>query len=638
MKTERQKQTIFQQSALKNAAFILGFLLLIVAGKAYGQGLSPDQTIPVQNSVLALPDAPIELTYPEEIDAASLQNELFTIYGEHNGYYSIGSVQLLNEQKTISITATPNFLEGENIVFMMRDGVKTDGGQSVTPFRLEFRVSNRAGIIHDEFFPVDVDLISGESRPVRLTAGRFDEDEYIDLAVISHASNQVTVLRNDRGLSFTEMWAGTIAKPAETPIKNLGPSDVASGDFNDDGLVDIIVSFTGSGRVYILYKTGPASFEPYLVKDAVDGLGNQPSAITVGHFDNNDRLDFAVAFESGNPTKLFKNIGNDQVDGRARFRSSRSEDLHAANETKLVDLVHGDFEGDGDVDFAAIFQGSRSLIYWINEGSGGFGEGQRIALEALPISVRLQNVKGALGNDGASAFKEIAVLTSTMPSLAKSAAVQVLDSGRLEVFEFEKGPILGEFSLVKQTPFSFLPAAFSPISIDGDPNLEFAARDNSMDFIVVGRIEEEDTSGERLDYVLFDENAPRTLESDALNGAKDVITADFNRDGVDDIVYASELLPKLRYLRSRCAAPKQFFVDFGDVFVGNDSIIVKPIQLENSIPVRVKIVWNDKEHYRITPEEFDLPPNGVQNLTIQFSPTDTVACLLYTSPSPRDPE
>ena len=75
---------------------------------------------------------------------------------------------------------------------------------------------------------------------------------------------------------------------------------VITGDFNNDGLLDLVTSSSSAENVSLVVGNGDGTFKP-----GVDYVSSSyPSAIASGDFDRDGRLDLAVA-HSGGVTILF---------------------------------------------------------------------------------------------------------------------------------------------------------------------------------------------------------------------------------------------------------------------------------------------------------------------------------------------
>ncbi len=143
-----------------------------------------------------------------------------------------------------------------------------------------------------------------------------------------------------------------------------GASAMASGDFNGDGKADVVTAngiTGGSHGVSILLSNGDGTFQP--ARNSV--TGTDPSAVAVGDFNGDGKLDVAAMNPAGNTLSIL--LGNG--DGT----------LQAATLA-----VAGDFNGDGFVDLYCeitgyVSGGGRSnvapYVYTTSTMSLGHGDG-----------------------------------------------------------------------------------------------------------------------------------------------------------------------------------------------------------------------------------------------------------------------
>jgi hypothetical protein len=89
-------------------------------------------------------------------------------------------------------------------------------------------------------------------------------------------------------------------------ITEYGPTSVATGDFNSDGILDLAVANGGSNSLSILLGHGSDGQGDGTFTTKVDYLtGNDPTSVTSGDFNSDGILDLAVTNgSSGNVSIL----------------------------------------------------------------------------------------------------------------------------------------------------------------------------------------------------------------------------------------------------------------------------------------------------------------------------------------------
>src|SRR5262249_29968799 len=111
--------------------------------------------------------------------------------------------------------------------------------------------------------------------PTSVAVGDFNGDGKSDLAVANQSSHSLSIL-----LSLGDS-SGTLV-PTITYSTGKYPAWLATGDFNRDGSVDLVVPNTGNSDVSIALGNSDGSFRAA----AILGGNNGADAVAVGDFDN----------------------------------------------------------------------------------------------------------------------------------------------------------------------------------------------------------------------------------------------------------------------------------------------------------------------------------------------------------------
>lgn len=214
---------------------------------------------------------------------------------------------------------------------------------------------------------------SAGSNPIFVATGDFNRDGTVDL----FASDLGARLSGGNGALSVLLGKGNgVFNAPSTLTAGENPFSLASGDFNNDGNLDIAVSdfggrFAGdNGGVHVLLGNGDGTFKAAVLVAA----GENPVSIVAADFNSDGKLDLAVADQHvpsstshGGATIL---LGN----GDGTFQVAFSSPIAAFP----TSISTGDFNGDHKTDlviasFISAFGLSGSdLNIWIGDGAGNF--------------------------------------------------------------------------------------------------------------------------------------------------------------------------------------------------------------------------------------------------------------------------
>jgi hypothetical protein len=202
-----------------------------------------------------------------------------------------------------------------------------------------------------------------------LVAGDFGNG-HLDLAVADYEDNDISVLLGNGDGTF---------QPRVTYAVGTGPWALVAADFTGNGRLDLAVADAGGkvsggtdpGGVSVLLGNGDGTFEPAKEYEA----GNTPVALVAGDFNDDGRLDLAVADQGGWP--LGSDPGGVSVllgDGDGTFQPP----VTSRGAITPGSIVAGDFTGDGKLDLATITI-TRVISVLPGDGDGTFGAPQKIS-------------------------------------------------------------------------------------------------------------------------------------------------------------------------------------------------------------------------------------------------------------------
>jgi hypothetical protein len=214
----------------------------------------------------------------------------------------------------------------------------------------------------DGTFRAKVDYAVGLA-PLDMALGDFNRDGFLDLVVVNGGGNLSVLLGNGDGT-----FRAAVDYPAG-PI----PEGVTVGDFNGDGIPDLAVANTGNqadgsapGSVSIMLGNGDGTFQAGV--DYASG-GDGAAAIAVADF-NHDGIPDLVVANSGSLNNHGQG-GNVSVmlgNGDGSFQPAVN---YTAGLSPFA-LTVADFNGDGIVDLAIAYLLSTDVSVLLGNGDGTF--------------------------------------------------------------------------------------------------------------------------------------------------------------------------------------------------------------------------------------------------------------------------
>lgn len=225
--------------------------------------------------------------------------------------------------------------------------------------------------------------------PVALVAADFRNNGLFDLAALNELDNSVTILLNQGPGGTT----GTYATAASSPI-SLGspraapaiPPAMASAVLTSSGFHDLLVTDPENNAVILLLSNGDGTFSTASASPISVGKG--PSAIVTGDFDGDGNQDFAVTNEIDNTVSIF--LG----DGKGGFAQAVGSPVALpAGVTGPTAMTTGDFDANGRTDLAIAANNNNEaqpgeFVVLLNQTNGTFTPaGPAVAVGKGPVAI-----------------------------------------------------------------------------------------------------------------------------------------------------------------------------------------------------------------------------------------------------------
>jgi uncharacterized protein (TIGR02145 family) len=209
---------------------------------------------------------------------------------------------------------------------------------SNAPFLVTFE---GGGAITANSFSTKVDFATG-TNPDRIAIGDIDGDGKPDLVVCNSGSAIVSVFRNTStsGSITSNSFAAKVDFATGT-----GSNNVAIGDIDGDGKLDLVVTNANSNTVSVFRNTSTSGSISFAAK--VDFVpGNTPYGIAIGDIDSDGKPDLVVVNQISNTVSVFKNTS---ISGSITSGSFAAK-VDFTTGTTPWGVAINDIDGDGKPD------------------------------------------------------------------------------------------------------------------------------------------------------------------------------------------------------------------------------------------------------------------------------------------------
>ncbi|MGI9015141.1 MAG: FG-GAP repeat domain-containing protein [Phycisphaerales bacterium] len=218
-------------------------------------------------------------------------------------------------------------------------------------------------------------------RPAGIAAGHFNQDAFLDLAVVTDPQNQNGL---ERLQIFNGNGDGTYTPGLLIVLPNSSsPAELAAADFDNDSDDDFVVVLEDFNQVMTITNNGNGSF----TLGATAPIGSNARGLDMADYDNDGDVDLVIANRDSNTATVLTNAGN------GTFTSTT---LAAGVEPRAAAFI--DINSDGRGDVAISNHDSRSISLYTNSGGSAFTLSGTLAMQS---PFRPEGLRGGdLNNDG----------------------------------------------------------------------------------------------------------------------------------------------------------------------------------------------------------------------------------------------
>lgn len=357
--------------------------------------------------------------------------------------------------------------------------------------------------------------IALQSKPSNVELADLNKDGRLDLIVASDEAKTVTVMMGEKGgVPFR-------AASARTITLTESPGEMALGDVNSDGYVDLALDHHESYNVTLLSGDANSSFSPAPKSPIVMKQGQRPHThgLGLGDFNGDGKLDLATVNNEDNDISVA--LG----DGRGGFTNAPGSPFAVGPSPYPLTLA--DVNGDGRLDIvsnasatgpnrAQQLATSRALTLLIGDGHGGFKRNDVPLRTGQPWTAAVGDLNGdrkpdlvathhdqsaltVLLSDGSGGFREIAGSPFDMShNVWRVALADVNGDKRLDVIaaggdsvRVMLGDGTGNFKPAPHSPFATAPGTWrltlGDVNQDGKPDVVTSNTDSKSVTVLLGK-------------------------------------------------------------------------------------------------------------------------------------------------------
>ncbi len=404
--------------------------------------------------------------------------------------------------------------------------------------------------------------------PQGIATGDFNDDDLLDLATVNSTSDDVSILLGNGN--------GTFQAPVSFGIGKI-PMSVATADVNGDARPDLIVALSGSDRILVLKGRGDGFF---------DRMGSYPSGkgttfLSLADLNQDDKPD-VVAVNSGRfgyyppfSLSVLFNEGDGKFTPPVMYETEGREGMFPTG------VIAQDITGDGLPDLAVTWSqpswrspnGIISLL--VNTGHGKFS-----LLKELNPGFTLSAITG--GDLDGNGYLDLVITSLFMDSV-------------IVLFQDDQG----EFLKLNPIHVGFSPVAVAVSDLDGDKRLDVVTTNRDSNSVSVLLQRENGSFRKAGHFGVGGTPSSLVIEDFDRDGLPDLVTADSNSDAVSVLLSGDGGIP----LPSVSAESLVFQVNKGDQSRQPQHVRLSNIGLGPLRIVAINLVGQDPKAFAVMEDQ-----------------------------------
>ena len=219
----------------------------------------------------------------------------------------------------------------------------------------------------------------GDAIQPSMIAADFNGDGKLDLGIVgNYVYGGVSILLGKGD--------GTFTATATNPEESRGLGMIGVGDFNGDGIPDLVVSdFFSPSTTTVLLGKGDGTF---ITTEASFSTDTFAQSAVVGDFNGDGKADLAIGFNGTVGVYLGNGDGSFSQPAGSPFSGSG------------LKLQTGDFNQDGKLDLAALDSYGSGVTLLLGAGDGTFTSVLTSSVGSFPSATSIDLVSGDFNHDG----------------------------------------------------------------------------------------------------------------------------------------------------------------------------------------------------------------------------------------------